>query len=227
MLLVLGTPSLGDELKNWLDKAKQVGTIHEPSILENYSENPIPEYSGIVEIKQFGEITVAEGDMVLVVYSGSPSTPIVPSTASHTNYLPWDGDVATFLRLDHNKWGSWFITSPLTGCDVWIAGRPDFEPLLIHINANKFRNNPLQNLIYKQNLAMEVLTYFNEVVMKDNNYVFMQRVSYDYANAPDTPDSQRDKINEYWNAMIFLTSSTCLLLLSTQGTSTEHMKHIS
>ena len=44
---------------------------------------------------------------------------------------------------------------------------------------------------------MEVLAYFNE--KNKQEYEFIQRISYDYANDPDTPVSQKEEIDDYWN----------------------------
>ena len=153
VLLAFVTASNGNgrALKDWLDSATQVSVITEPSVPNSYQQIPVLEE--VNEIRQVDEITAAKGATTyndLVVFSKKSDTPIDPNFESMTNYLPWEVNKATFLRLDHAKWGIWYITAPLSGCDVWIADHKDLEPLTVHINANKLANDPVDNLMYKQ-----------------------------------------------------------------------------
>ena len=208
LLLAFGaTPSKGNgqALKQWMDSAKEVGFIDEPSAITAVWVYPIHAY--VDEIRQVKEIFAAKSARYndLVVFSGQSTTPIDQSRLSKTNYLPWQPNKATFLRLDHNMWGTWYLTSPLSGCDVWIADHRNFDPLTIHINANSLAQFPLRNLQYKEELANVALNYFNERVMINpaHYYKFIQRISYDYASDPGISPQERQEISNYWKNFRF------------------------
>ena len=104
---------------------------------------------------------------------------------------------------------------------MWIADHDDYEPLVIHINANSLGDKPVKNLQYKQRLAFQFLQYFNQNVQKQQRkfYRFVQRVSYDYAAAEDDDDegSDVDTIKEYWNQFTKDTNIPSSFYLSQSG----------
>ena len=202
LLLAFGTPSNGNgqALKQWLDSAKQVWIAAEESAVNAVRYHSIHE--NVEEVEQREKIVAAKDKRYdnLILFSGYPITPIDQARQSDTNFLPWQTDKATFLRLDHGTWGPWYVTSPLSGCDVWIADHQNFDPLTIHINANSLAQFPLKNLRYKEDLANIALNYFNERIMRNPAYYykFIQRISYDYANDPGTTPEEKQDIDNYW-----------------------------
>ena len=196
------TPSKGDGyvLKKWMDSAKGVKNIVESSVSVSYN---ISQDTNIVEIQQIRPIKAAkcEEENVLTAFSNPDSDYCTADEelVSETNFLPWSEDKATFMRLDHIRWGIWFFTSKLSGCDIWIADRKgEFEPLVIHANANSLGNDPVRNLQCKQNLSMMALTKFNQKY--NQSYKFIQRISYDFASVPGLSPEQKEQIKEYWNS---------------------------
>ena len=50
-------------------------------------------------------------------------------------YLPQQLGKATFMQLDYATLkAKWFVTTQLSGCDMWVATRDGSEPYVIHIN---------------------------------------------------------------------------------------------
>ena len=109
-----------------------------------------------------------------------------------TNYLPFLEDRATFMFLDANR-GTWFVTSELSGCDVWVAhcGTAVF---VLHINANSLGDYPLDNLGFKQNVAKVALTLIN--ADRQPACKFVQRFSYDYSKDSGVKTADMKK---YWS----------------------------
>ena len=65
------------------------------------------------------------------------------STLQDTNFLPYVENHATFMQLDHSRFGNWFFTSPLSGCEVWIVhDRSGEQPFIIHLNSIDCGNTP-------------------------------------------------------------------------------------
>lgn len=209
LLLAFGTPSNGNgqALKQWLDSAKEVLIVTEESATDAVRYHSIPNHQDVEQVDQMENIVAAKGSRYddLVLFSGYPITPIDQARQSETNFLPWHPDKATFLRLDHGTWGPWYVTSPLSGCDVWIADHKNFDPLTIHINANFLAQFPLRNLQYKEDLANIALNYFNERIMQNPAYYykFIQRISYNYANDPDITPEEKQDIDNYWEDFRF------------------------
>ena len=208
-LLVLITPSEGGakSLKTWLDDPGSKGFLLSvtSSVGAAYNIKSIstsdPTLRGLIqEVTQTGKITAAmtKARNAMYAYSGKAPYEMSKTLQSPTNFLPWDEDRATFLLLD-SKW-DFYVTSQLSGCDVWIADHEKFEPLTLHINANDLKDQPVKNLEYKEKLAVAALKYFNENVMKNKNnyYKFVMRMSYDYKNKP-FPAIVKQEIDEYWN----------------------------
>ena len=202
LIAFAATPSEADgkALKKWMDSARRVSVIPEGQSIK--SSVQITKVEGnIDEVKQVGQITAAKCknyDDLVAFTESSEMCDIDQQLSSNTNYLPWFPNKATFVLLDHSKWGNWYFTDPVSGCDIWIADREGgFEPLTIHINANAITNNLVHNLMYKQNLATNVLKLFNKKYNQE--YTFIQRISYDYASDPDTCSKQKGEIDEYWN----------------------------
>ena len=89
-------------------------------------------------------------------------------------------NTGTVQRLQRNKWGSWFITSTLTGCEVWIARcfvcAHDIEPFIVHINAIDYCKGHTisQCLERKYKMASVVLDYMNSEI-KGAKYKFTAR----------------------------------------------------
>jgi hypothetical protein len=207
-LSVIITPSEGSAsaLKEWLDNPESKGftlraisigsAIHTESI--NTSD---PNLKGLVtEVTQPGEIktgiTKLQSDMFIYGASNPPSLNMNKILLSTTNYLPWEIDHATYLLLDSAR--KFYVTSQLSGCDVWIADHNDYEPLTIHVNGNRYANDPVNNLQYKEQLAVEALNNFNRGKNEDDQYKFVLRVSYDY-KAKSFPSAVKNAIDDYWN----------------------------
>ena len=51
------------------------------------------------------------------------------------SYLPWKEDECTCVLIAPSA--DLFLTGPLNGCHVYIAEKPGFSPLAIHVNANR------------------------------------------------------------------------------------------
>ena len=65
------------------------------------------------------------------------------STLQETHFLPWVSNHATFMQLDRSRFGNWFFTSPLSGCEVWIVhDRNGNQPFIIHLNLYDCDNKP-------------------------------------------------------------------------------------
>ena len=95
-----------------------------------------------------------------------------------THYLEVQPNHATFQCLDQYKWGRWFITSTLSGCDVYVAHSDGFEPVIIHVNANEYCNkdkNIERCWEKKYDMAIDALTYINSGAREP--YKLIKRVS--------------------------------------------------
>ena len=230
VLLLVSTPTEGNgnALKKWVDEVQgnSIDVLVQGSVPESgYNEIAVDDSKDITFIEQSGAIMAGRtaNNFYLTVFVGASAAnyKVVPKFVSPTNYLPWGVDKATTLLLDSNSWGNWFLTATLSGCDVWIADHDDYEPLVIHINANSLGDKPVENLQYKQELAFQVLQYFNQNTQKQQRkfYRFVQRVSYDYAAAEDDNDekSATDAINEYWNQFAKDTNIPFSFYLSQSG----------
>ena len=80
---------------------------------------------------------------------------------THMHFLKWSKDKAVYMRLDQEKFGPMFMTSELTGCEVWlVCGHGKDEPYVIHINANKLKTNS------KTNSKSKIASYKEEVGIK-------------------------------------------------------------
>ena len=89
-------------------------------------------------------------------------------------FLPWKEDKATYMQLDRMRWGDWFFTAQLSGCEVWVAHNrdPETQLLLIHINAKNCRDDV--SLGTREQLGAAALDRFNH----ENrvNFVLLHRV---------------------------------------------------
>ena len=159
VLLAFGTPSKanGKALKQWLDCTKKWNVfVHGAVNADGFDVNHIT--NNIQQLTQIHDITFARNkeynhlDIVLTENSER-------QIKSSGNYLPFLEDKAMFLRVNRAMWGIFFGTAPLAGCDIWIADHKDYEPLILHINANAIKD-PVVNLQHKQDLAKEILDYF-------------------------------------------------------------------
>lgn len=208
-LVVFATPSLGDatQLKAWLDNSnvKRADIEWDETAKDEtrYKTIPSSSYPGsIEEVEQPNNVIAAklkdEKYNMVVIFDTKPSSgnPI-EDPESPANFLPFFTDKARFLLVDGRR--GFFTTSMLSGCDMWIADKVNLEPLIIHINANKYKDDPLRNLQYKQDLAVEALEYFNRNIIKNRNnyYTFYLRVSFDYAYYISDPDKKKE-IQNYW-----------------------------
>ena len=90
-------------------------------------------------------------------------------------YLPYEENKNTFMILDPAK-ASWFFTSPLGGCDIFVATNPNNKPLLIHANANAVGNDMAANLKLKGDDA-------NKIIQANDGYNLVARI---YAARPGT-----------------------------------------
>ncbi|CAH3176980.1 unnamed protein product [Porites lobata] len=66
------------------------------------------------------------------------------------------GDSYTFLNPNV---APWFFTSPLKGCDVFVATEKNHgaSPLVIHSNRNQFKKDPVKNLSDKEKFVKDLL----------------------------------------------------------------------
>ena len=223
LIAFAATPSEADgkELKYWMDSAMGVGIVADGTV--RHSRQFIHVSQNVVEVKQVRDITAAKCAKInnLVAFTGSTEIcdaygGIDSQLSSNTHYLPWFPDEALFMLLDHSKWGNWYFTSRLSGCDVWIADREGgFEPLTIHINANALQSDPVKNLEHKERLATRALNTFNQKYQQA--YRFIQRISYDYASDPYTTSSEKEAINNYWQRYIAGTGIPHALYLTESG----------
>lgn len=206
VLLSVTSPVRGNVLTNWLDTATTVIQVVEDDYSLVGPGKPITkkttDYNDVVLIDQTGKVISARGkagsqfSSVLFVFgNGSTKEQYVDkNTKTDTDYLPADKNKASF-KLLQAKNGSMFITSVLTGCDVWIADRMGVQPLVVHVNAYQYSGDPVRQLTYMEGLATEALNYFNDKITQ-NYYKYIMRVSSDFAGQYP---SDRDKINDYWN----------------------------
>ena len=188
-------------LQKFMLNSKNTGiTVFEPSSFKcRTPTNVLPsiwKYVMVCSISSAG-VSSDQNDFVITSFETSEGSEdiegVVESTYAPSNLLPFVENEATYLLPDHKKWGNFFITSVLTGCDTWVADDDSgYDPLIVHVNANDIAD-PVANLKQKQNLAMATLDYFNQDTRL--NYEYIQRVSYDYAKETPNPDD----INEYWN----------------------------
>ena len=206
VLLLVSTPieGNGNALKEWVDEVQgePIGVVVQNSVKPGfiYNEIAVDNSKDITFIEQKRAIMAGRttDDLFLTAFASEAFYDVDSNFVSPTNYLPWGEDRAKALLLNSNSWGEWFLTAPLSGCDVWIADHDDYEPLVIHINANSLGDKPVENLQYKQRLAFDVLNYFNQNIQKQQKkfYRFVQRISYNYAKKIG---SDVDAIGEYWN----------------------------
>ena len=95
----------------------------------------------------------------LRVFGGEPKEKPKVDLIEDTHYLEVQPNHATFQRLDQYKWGRWFITSTLSGCDVYVAHSDGFEPVIIHVNANEYCNKNIERCLEKKyDMAIDALT---------------------------------------------------------------------
>ena len=61
-----------------------------------------------------------------------------------TNFLLHEANRATYIQLNQTRWGEWFFTTRLTGCEIWIARDTNGadEPIIIHLNLYDCSNEP-------------------------------------------------------------------------------------
>ena len=120
LIAFAATPSEGNGymLKQWMDSAKQVGLVIEPSVPYPH----VPQYIDVVEITQNRPIKAAKcikyNDLTAFSTAKSQFCPTDKQLVSGANYLPWFENKASFMLLDHHNWGIWFFTARLSGCDV-------------------------------------------------------------------------------------------------------------
>ena len=200
LAITFASPSYGDgdALKHWLKRASRV------TVASSYRPRSINvkriSLEHVQEIEQRENIKIAKeaNSNMLYIYNGDSPAVLDKKLQTDTNFLPFLEDRATFMHLNHNQFGNWFATSPLSGCDVWIADSKNLEPVVIHINANKFGNQPLRNLEYKQELANNILNHLNRGTGRQK-YEFVLRISYDFEHDKDTSRQEKTRINGYWN----------------------------
>lgn len=195
LILILITPSQEGpaELKEWLDSPTTTSIMLRKDSSIAVSERDV--VGRIVkEVRVTGRVMVGvcKDKQFMWIYSGNNNlchTAMSRRLQSPTNYLPMKENGASYLLL--NDALPFYFTDQLSGCDVWIAERPDSRPLTIHINSNENSNDPVTNLQEKERLAGEVLTLFD-------GYSFVLRISYNYA-ANKKCQILRNAINNYWN----------------------------
>lgn len=82
---------------------------------------------------------------------------------SKTHYLPYRVNSAVFMQLKHTVYGNWFVTNPLSGCDIGIVKtKGNLEPVVIHMNANSETEDEGQ-YHYKSKLFDSYLQHFNNI----------------------------------------------------------------
>ena len=202
LLLLLITPSQGGtrQLQKWLDNPRTTSILFRKDSSIALSERDVMGRV-IKEVERTGPIIVGvcEDKHFMWIYSGEKrlcQTVMSQELQSLTNYLPMKENGASYLLLEAAP--PFYITDQLSGCDVWIAERPNSRPLTIHINSNENANDPSTNLYEKERLAEQVLGIFNDG--HGNGYRFVLRLSYNYAKnlRPPCP-IQSNEINNYWN----------------------------
>ena len=122
-------------------------------------------YAG--KIKGQNDISLYENDVHGIIERSNP-------TPEKATFLPWKEDKATYMQLDRVRWGDWFFTAELSGCEVWVAHNrdPQTEPLLIHINAKNCRDDV--SLDTREMLGAAALDRFNHE--NRERFVLLHRV---------------------------------------------------
>jgi len=107
--------------------------------------------------------TVAEGEVK--VYSKTHELSVPTGSDQCANLLEFQ---AIFLRYAENldsytflnpNVAPWFFTSPLSGCDLFVATEKNHgdKPLVIHSNRNQFTKDPVKNLSDKERFVKDLL----------------------------------------------------------------------
>ena len=99
------------------------------------------------------------GSSVLLV--GTTLDGIEQGTLEAVNFLPQLADHAAFMLLDHTRFGRWFFTPQLSGCEIWIGHDhdPNHAPLLIYITTSGCENE--QNPGEREELGTIALERYN------------------------------------------------------------------
>ena len=107
--------------------------------------------------------TVATGEVKVYSKTHEPSVPtgsdqcanLPEFQAIFLRYAEY-GDSYTFLNPNV---APWFFTSPLEGCDVFVATEKNHgdKPLVIHSNRNQFKKDPVKNLGDKEKFVKDLL----------------------------------------------------------------------
>ena len=176
-------------LKEWMDSNNRKFDINFRVINrcckeKRSSNNRIIEHEQFRKIKVGLKQTSSLHPSLIVFGDESPMESIGPPIilTENTHYLEYKDNMATFQRLPNRNimWGNWFVTSKLSGCDVWIAYRQSDgfnEPLIIHVNANDYcKQNSIEKcLAHKQNMAFEARDYIRK--NQELYYEFTTRVA--------------------------------------------------
>ena len=196
LAIIFASPLHGKNLKSWLtDHHTRNVAVSATFQSDSFKQEVLKKCEHCQEITQLKEMKtakVANSNEVYIFNGAAPERLDDKIKPTATNFLPFVENQAAFMYLNHKAFGNFFATTPLSGCDVWIADAKRREPVIIHINANELGEDPLQNLEYKEDLAQKILKHLG------HQYQFVLRVSYDFAKDRNSR-RYHEGIEKYWN----------------------------
>lgn len=118
-------------------------------------------------------------------------------------YLPQKDQSATVMFIGHYKKKDprIFVTSPLTGCDVWIGQCKDVEPALFVVHIKSSEDVAVDNLKEKERLAVDTATKLGK--KKDTTCTLLHRIAFDSKTYHKGEENAEEKIGpwaQYWNS---------------------------
>ena len=107
--------------------------------------------------------TAATGEVKVYSKTHEPSVPTGSDQCAnrpefHAVFLRFAEKRDSYTFLNPNV-APWFFTSPLFGCDMFVATEKNHgdKPLVIHSNRNQFINDPVKNLSDKERFVEDLL----------------------------------------------------------------------
>lgn len=199
--------------KDWIEDARDVKVsiaYYEQSFKINRFESSIIEFAprpeDVPTAPVKAQLQTSRGNKpTLVIFNDERS----PEDAK-INFLNWNKNIATFMQLNHLKWGDWFVTPPLSGCDAWIAVAEGLEPVVLHINANGVKMK-VENLQHKELLAEKIKQTIG------SRYMFALRISSDFKQKDKYLSVEdKDNIDNYWKKFSHSNTASTFLYLPTK-----------
>lgn len=120
---------------------------------------------------------------------------------SYTHFLRYRVDSAVIMQLNRAKYGDWFVTDPLSGCDIWIVKtNKKSEPIIIHANANLDELETISTSVndkraiqhnYKSELFESFLEHLKDIEKIDSKDVFVYRIQHYNEISPEDAKHKR------------------------------------